>query len=75
VEKNARLAQSSPEQSDPLTWLIVKLILWSTKIGRGWSRTPVFPDKETEVKFNHQLEIQGIFASYPLEKLGCFDNM
>jgi len=41
--KNARFDQSSPEQNDHLALLIVKKILWSTKIGRGWSRTPVFP--------------------------------
>ena len=41
--KNARLDQSSPEQSDHLTLLIVKIILRSTKISRGWSRTSVFP--------------------------------
>jgi hypothetical protein len=43
IGKNARFDQSSPEQSDHLTLLIVKKILWSTKIGRGWSGTPVFP--------------------------------
>ena len=35
--KNARFDQSSPEHNDHLTLLIVKKILWSTKIGRGWS--------------------------------------
>jgi len=35
--------QSSPEQSDHLSLLIDKKMWWSTKIGRGWSGTPIFP--------------------------------
>jgi len=46
--KTGVLDQSSPEQNDHLTLLIVKKILWSAKIGRGWSRTPVFPEKYHE---------------------------
>jgi hypothetical protein len=55
IGKNARFDQSSPEQNDHLTLLIVKKILWSTKIGRGWSRTPVFqalPSQST-IPFHH----------------------
>jgi hypothetical protein len=37
------LALSSPDRSNHLTLLIVKKILWSTTIGKGWSRTSVFP--------------------------------
>jgi len=37
--------QSSPEQPDHLTSQILKMLGWLTKIGRGWSRAPVFPVK------------------------------
>jgi hypothetical protein len=41
--KNAYSDQSWLEQSDDLTLLIVKKILWSTKNGRGWLGTAVSP--------------------------------
>jgi hypothetical protein len=34
-----------PILADPFNILTINLPEWSTKIGRGWSRTPVFPWK------------------------------
>jgi hypothetical protein len=53
--KNAHFDQPPPEQNEHLTLLNVKKILWSAKIGRGWSGTQVFPESKLKVII-HSLE-------------------
>ena len=69
--KNSYIDLPSPEPPYHLICQIVNGIRWSNKIGRGWSRIPIFPLKDNYSRKNQSSKFKVKCQNYPLSL--CID--